>query len=166
LAEHFYKSPHDAAAYSAVNSGRASRRRSRGVELMAVQAIPDGHHTVTPYLVVHGAADFIKYVKEAFGATERMRIPNADGKIMHAELQLGDSRIMLGDASDASRAWPAMLHLYVPDVDAMYKNAMNAGSEAVREPADQPDGDRRGGVKDRGGNEWWLATHVKDVVLA
>jgi uncharacterized glyoxalase superfamily protein PhnB len=59
-----------------------------------------------------------------------------------------------------------MLHLYVPDVDAMYKNAMNAGSEAVREPADQPDGDRRGGVKDRWGNEWWLATHVKDVALA
>ena len=133
---------------------------------MATQAIPDGYHTVTPYLIVQDASGLIDYLGKAFGATERMRMPNGEGAIMHAEVQLGDSVIMLAEASEAYQAKPAMIHLYVPDVDAMYKRALEAGSESMREPAEQSYGDRSGGVKDRWGNEWWLATHVKDVALA
>lgn len=85
---------------------------------------------------------------------------------MHAEVQLGDSVIMLADASDEAQVKTAMIHLYVPDVDADYKRALEAGGESIREPTDQTYGDRSAAVKDRWGNEWWLATHIKDVAPA
>ena len=128
-----------------------------------VKPIPDGYHTVTPYLIVTGAGDLIAFTEAAFGATERSRNAGPDGLIMHAEVQIGDSVLMLSDASAAFPAMTAMLHLYVEDCDASYRQALAAGAESVREPADQPYGDRSAGVKDRWGNQWWLATHIKDV---
>jgi PhnB protein len=130
-----------------------------------VKAIPDGYHTVTPYLVVPDAPAFIEFLARALDATERFRMAGENGAITHAEVQLGDSVVMLASASAALHAKTAMLHLYVSDVDAAYRRAVEAGAESLREPADQTYGDRSAGLKDRWGNEWWLATHVKDVDL-
>jgi len=132
---------------------------------MAVKWIPEGYHMVTPYFVVPGAADFIDFLKEAFGAQERERFGRPDEQIMHAEVSIGDSVIMLGDASTDFEGTRSSTHLYVDDVDAAYERALRAGGESLREPQDQFYGDRSAGVKDRFGNQWWLATHVEDVSM-
>ena len=130
---------------------------------MAVKPIPDGYHTVTPYLIVAGAAELIEFAKRAFGAKERFRSSGPDGTIMHAEIQIGDSVVMVSDGSPDHPPKPAMLHVYVEDVDAVYRDALAAGGEPPREPEDHFYGDRSGGVRDAFGNQWWLATHVEDV---
>jgi len=130
---------------------------------MAVKWIPEGYYVVTPYFVVPGAADFIEFLKEAFGAQERERFGPPDGQIMHAEVSIGDSVIMLGDASAEFEATRSSTHLYVDDVDAAYERALGAGGESLREPQDQFYGDRSAGIRDRFGNQWWLATHVEEV---
>jgi PhnB protein len=135
----------------------------RRIITMAVKPIPEGHHTVTPYLVVPKAVQLIDFMKQAFAAEEIQRFTLPDGSIMHAEVRIGDSRVMLGEAGGEYAPMPAMLHLYVEDVDAVYQQALQAGAASLREPADQPDGDRRGGVKDQSGNQWWIATHIEDV---
>jgi PhnB protein len=134
---------------------------------MAVKPIPEGHHTVTPYLVVRGAARTIDFLKNAFGAEiafEPMKRP--DGLIMHAELKIGDSIIMLGDASERAQPTQSMLHLYVPNIDAVYQRAVQAGAVSTMEPADMFYGDRTGSVKDPAGNTWYIATHKEDVAPA
>jgi uncharacterized glyoxalase superfamily protein PhnB len=133
---------------------------------MTAKPIPDGYHTVTPYLIVEGADGLISFMKEAFGAESRgdaFRTP--DGKITHAELEIGDSVVMLADAgvSPDARVMTAMLHLYVEDCDATFKKAVAAGATPEREPADQFYGDRSGGVRDAFGNVWYISTHVEDV---
>src|SRR5581483_5587198 len=133
---------------------------------MATQAkpIPDGYHTLTPYLVVDGAERIVQFMKDAFGAQfvfEPMKRP--DGKIMHAELRIGDSIVMISDASERAKATSAMLHLYVPNVDAVYQKALRAGGTSVTERANMFYGDRSGGVKDPAGNQWHIGTHVEDV---
>jgi PhnB protein len=133
---------------------------------MATKAkpIPDGFHTITPYLVVDGAEKVIRFMKEAFGAQpvfEPMMRP--DGKIMHAEFRIGDSIVMISDASERARATSDMLYLYVPNVDAVYQKALKAGGTSLMEPADQFYGDRSGGVTDPAGNRWHIGTHVEDV---
>jgi uncharacterized glyoxalase superfamily protein PhnB len=131
---------------------------------MAVKPIPDGYHSVTPYLVVQGAAKLIEFLKKAFGAEEvfpPMRGP--DGAIMHAELRIGDSIVMMGDAGGEFQPMQSMIHLYVGDADAVCKRALQAGATSVRELADQFYGDRSAGVKDLCGNFWWIATHKEDV---
>ncbi len=132
---------------------------------MAVKPIPDGYHSVTPYLLVEGAQSLIDFMKEAFGATERFRMEAPGGKIGHAELEIGDSVIMLADAStsDQGTPMPAMINLYVEDVDKTYQQALEGGATSVREVANQFYGDRNGGVRDPYGNVWWIATHVEDV---
>lgn len=130
---------------------------------MSVKPVPDGYHTVTPYIVVEDAAGLIDFIAGAFGAVERMRSTRPDGAIMHAEVQIGDSVIMIGGGSAEVPAKTAMLHLYVEDVDAQYKRAIDAGGAPLREPETQFYGDRSAGLRDRWGNEWWLATHVEDV---
>ena len=133
---------------------------------MAVKPIPDGYHSVTPYLVVQGAAKLIEFLKKAFGAEEVFPpMKGPDGAIMHAELRIGDSIVMMGDAGSGGQFPPtlSMIHLYVNDADAFYKRALQAGATSVREPADQFYGDRSGGVKDLCGNFWWIATHKEDV---
>lgn len=128
-----------------------------------VKPIPDGYHTVTPYLVVDDASAILSFIERAFGGTVRSRYLSPDGRVMHAEAQIGDSRVMLGEASGEWPGMPAMLHLYVEDVDAVYRQALEAGATSVREPQDMFYGDRSGGVRDAAGNQWWLATHVEDV---
>ena len=133
-------------------------------QTMAVKPIPDGYHSITPYLVVPDAPKTIAFLKQAFGATtlfEPMKRP--DGTIGHAELKIGDSPLMLSEASEQCPATQAMIHLYVPDVDATYKKALAAGATSVMEVADQFYGDRSGGVKDPAVNSWYVATHKEDV---
>jgi PhnB protein len=131
---------------------------------MAVKPVPDGYHSVTPYLIVRGASQLIDFAKEVFGAEETFRMPRPSGVIMHAEIRIGDSMVMLSDASGAENPpMPAMIHLYIPNVDAVYKRALVAGASSLREPQDQFYGDRSAGVKDSFGNHWWIATHIEDV---
>ena len=130
---------------------------------MPVKPIPEGYHTVTPYLVVNQAGRVIDFLKQAFGAEESERFLRADGTIMHAELKIGDSMIMLGEANEQWPARPAALYIYVPDTDAAYRRAIEAGAASLMEPADQFYGDRNAGVSDAAGNIWWIGTHVEDV---
>ena len=116
---------------------------------------------LAPYLVVKNAAGLINFVEKALGGKLTFIEKAADGRIHHAEIKVADSLVMLAEVPAGRDPFPAMLHLYVPDVDATYKKAMNVGAISVREPADQPDGDRRGGVRDAWGNEWWLSTPGK-----
>lgn len=129
----------------------------------AVRPIPEGYHAVTPHLTVPGVANLIDFLKQAFGATEIGRFEGPDGSIMHAEVRIGDSVVMLGEPRGDIKAMPAVLHLYVHDVDGTYRKAIQAGAKSLREPADQFYGDRSGGVQDAGGNQWWISTHVEDV---
>ena len=129
-----------------------------------VKPVPEGFHTVTPYLVVDGAEKVIRFMKEAFGAQpvfEPMMRP--DGKVMHAEYKIGNSIVMISDASERAKATSAMLYVYVPNVDAIYQKALKAGGTSVNEPADMFYGDRSGGVTDPAGNHWHIGTHIEDV---
>jgi uncharacterized glyoxalase superfamily protein PhnB len=131
---------------------------------MAVKPIPEGYHSVTPYLAVEGAEKLLNFVKQAFDAVEVhecMRRP--DGTIQHAEVRIGDSVVMLGEASGRWTPRPSTLYLYVHDTDATYRRALEAGATSLMEPANQFYGDRNAGVQDPSGNYWWIATHVEDV---
>jgi uncharacterized glyoxalase superfamily protein PhnB len=130
---------------------------------MAVKSIPDGYHTVTPYLIVEGAQKLIDFLKQGFGAKETFSMPGPDGKIGHAEVKIGNSMVMLADANPRWKATKTMLYLYVEDVDAVYKQAVTAGGKSVLEPTNQFYGDRSAGVEDAFGNHWGIATHVEDV---
>ncbi len=131
--------------------------------MMEVKPIPDGFHSVTPYLIVEGVPGLIDFLKAAFEAKEIHRTELPDGQVMHAQLQIGDSMVMMGEAMESFPAKPASLYLYVHDADAVYKQALEAGAESLMEPADQFYGDRNAGVKDPTGNTWWIGTHVEDV---
>ena len=132
---------------------------------MAVKPIPDGYHAVTPYLIVEGAAKLIDFLKDAFGAQERFRMPGPNGVVGHAEMQLGDSVVMLADSDsvDNNIKFPAMINLYVEDCDTAYKNALAAGGTSEHEPENKFYGDRNASVRDPFGNVWFIATHVEDV---
>ncbi len=136
---------------------------------MAVNPIPAGYHTVTPYLFVEGADILLEFVQEAFDAEEILRIPRADGSVMHAEVRIGDSPVMVADPTGPAAAFgpmPASIYLYVTDCDAVYQRAIQAGGTSVMEVRDIPfNGERYGGVRDPTGNIWWIATHVRDVSL-
>ena len=125
--------------------------------------IPDGYHTVTPVLMVNNAAKLIDFLKQAFGARERERYADPDGKILHAEVTLGDSIVQLSDATGEWKPVQVPLLLYVTDTDATYRRALKAGATSLREPMDAFYGDRTAGVKDSFGNSWWIATHQEDV---
>ncbi len=128
-----------------------------------VKAIPDGYHSVTPYLTVEDLPRMLEFVQAAFGATIHEAIAGEDGKVRHAEVQLGDSKIMIGQARAEHPPRPGTLYLYVEDTDANYQRAIAAGAKSLMEPADQFYGDRHGGIEDPLGNYWWIATHVEDV---
>jgi PhnB protein len=130
---------------------------------MAVKPKPDGYHSVTPYLVVDGAARLIDFLVSTFDAREMERFPAPGNRIGHAELQIGDSIVMLGDARGEHAPMQAMLYVYVDDVDATYRRALAAGATSVQEPVDQFYGDRSSGVRDPCGNLWWIATHIEDL---
>src|SRR5689334_5815278 len=138
---------------------------------MAVMPIPEGYHTVTPYLAVDDANAAIEYYKKAFGAKERLRMDAPDGSVGHAELEIGDSLVMLSDPAPQATTRPpselggtsAAVFLYVEDVDAVVRGAVDAGGTVTMEVADQFWGDRFGSVRDPFGHEWSVATHVEDV---
>ena len=138
---------------------------------MAVKPIPEGYHSITPYLAVDDAAKAIEFYRDAFGADEVIRMPGPDGKIAHAELQLGDSKLMLSDPFPQSSVRPpgavggttASVFMYVEDVDAVVKRAVDAGATVTMEVADQFWGDRFGTVSDPFGHVWSIATHVEDL---
>ncbi len=130
---------------------------------MAVNPIPPGHHTVTPYLLVGNASKQIEFLQKAFDAVEMHRTQLPDGSVMHAEVRIGDSAVMMGEAKGGWGAMPAFLYLYMSDVDATYKKAIDAGATSMREPVDEFYGDRCAGVKDHEGNVWWIATHKEDL---
>ncbi len=123
---------------------------------------PANYSTVSPYLIVDGAGATIEFLKRAFDAIELRRFPDDAGRLMHAEVRIDDSVIMLADA--APPHWPAVashVHIYVRDVDATYRTALEAGAVSVQEPLKKQDDDKRGGVKDAGGTTWWIATKVQ-----
>jgi len=136
-----------------------------------VKAIPDGYHSVQPYLIYERASDAIAFYSKAFGATERLRMAGNDGAVHHAEIQIGDSCIMMADEAPTIGAFspghyggsPVSLLIYTESCDRMYETALAAGATSLREPTDQPYGDRMAGVKDPFGYQWFLATHIKDV---
>jgi PhnB protein len=129
---------------------------------MPVKPIPDGYHTVTPYLMVKDAPRFIAFMAEVFGAQTRLQLVRPDGKIGHTEITVGDSVIMLSEAMPEGPT-PCMLHFYVHDVDATFDRAVKAGGTVVAPPTLQFYGDRSGGVKEPTGYTIWIATHVEDV---
>jgi len=122
--------------------------------------VPDGYHTVTPYLIVPDVTRQLDFLVQAFNATITTRNTLADGSVNHAEVQIGDSRVMMGQAQTEWPAMSCMLYLYVDDTDAAFAAALGAGATPVREPRDEPYGDRSGGVKDAAGNQWWVATRL------
>lgn len=136
-----------------------------------VTSIPEGYHSVTPYLIIKGAAKALDFYQRAFGAKETVRMAGPGGKIMHAEMRIGDSMVMLADEHPEMNARspesfggsPVMIHLYVEDVDAVFNQAIAAGATVERPLADQFYGDRTGGVKDPFGYSWYVATHKEDV---
>lgn len=130
---------------------------------MAVKPIPEGFRTVTPYLVVEGAAGLIDFLQQAFDAREVFRMAGPNDTVGHAEVRIGDSMVMLADASAQHPAQSCMICLYVEDVDAVYRRAIAAGATSIKEPANQFYGDRSGGVRDATGTQWWISTHVEDV---
>ncbi len=128
---------------------------------MASPQNPFGLHTITPYLIVEDVATLIEFLQSVFNAELRGDIHyRDDGAVKHAEVQIGDSVVMMGEPMDAISAMPATLYLYVADCDATYDKAISVGATSVLEPDDYPHGDRYGGVKDTAGNIWWVVTHT------
>jgi uncharacterized glyoxalase superfamily protein PhnB len=122
---------------------------------------PEHYNSVSPYLIVEGADKTIKFLAKAFGGVELRRFPTPDGAgVMHAEVQIDDTVIMLADRPAEWPAVPAHVHVYVPDVDATYQRALAAGAQSVQEPIKKQDDDKRGGVLDAGGTTWWIGTKV------
>ena len=130
---------------------------------MAVKAIPDGYHSVTPYLSVPSGEALIEFLERAFGATVKERLTRPDGAFWHGEVRIGDSIVMIGEGREDWPPRPGSLYLYVEDTDATYRRALAAGATSVMQPVDVFYGDRNAGVRDPLGNEWWIATHIEDV---
>jgi PhnB protein len=138
---------------------------------MAVKPIPEGYHSVTPYLIISGAAAAIDFYKRAFGAKERMRMPGPSGKVMHAEIEIGDSAVMLADefpemgfrGPQALGGTPVSLMLYVEDADMVFNQAVAAGAKVLKPLQDQFYGDRSGTIADPYGHVWTIGTHKEDL---
>ena len=128
-----------------------------------VKARPDGYQAVIPYLIVDHAEEVIDFMKAAFGAEVISRMDHPGGGVGHTELRIGDSVVMLGGARAEWAAMPTMLYLYLEDVDAVYKKAIAAGGASIKAPEEQFYGDRTAAVRDMSGNQWWIATHTRDV---
>jgi PhnB protein len=134
-----------------------------------VNPIPEGSHSVQPYMIFAGCVAAMEFYEKAFSARERLCMKGPEGRVTHAEMQIGDSIIMMADENPQWDAFgtkhfggsPVSLMLYTEDCDAMYRQAMAAGAESLREPADQPYGIRMGGVKDPFGYTWWIGTQIK-----
>ncbi len=133
---------------------------------MKVNPIPEGCHSITPYLLVPDVGRLIEFLKKAFDAVERAKIARPNGSILHAQVRIGDSILMIGEPQSPWKPMPSMLYLYVADVDATYKRAVASGAISVSEPADMFYGDRSACVKDVAENSWWIATHKEELATA
>jgi PhnB protein len=122
---------------------------------------PEGASSVSPYLIVDGADGTIGFLVKVFGAVELRRFPGRDGKLIHAEVRIDDTVVMLADSVPQWPAVPSHVHVYVPDVDATYRRALEVGATSVQEPLKKDDEDKRGGVRDAGGTTWWIATRIE-----
>lgn len=122
---------------------------------------PDGYTSVAPYLIVPDAEKTIDFVVKALGGNELRRFADPNGRIMHAEVRIDDTVVMLGNSNEGWPPVPCHIHVYVPDVDATYRRALAAGAQSVQEPIKKDDADKRGGIKDSGGTTWWIATKVE-----
>jgi len=129
---------------------------------MSVKPIRPGFHTITPYLFVRDTPRLIEFLLAAFGGELNSRMSRPDGSVMHAEMRIGDSMLMMGEGAGDFGPMPTSIYLYVPDCDAVFRNAVAAGGTSISEPRDMPSGERYGGIKDPCGNIWWVATHVAD----
>jgi PhnB protein len=147
-------------SFVSVPAEKTKRRFSMATK---VNPIPEGYHTVTPYIVVDDAAKLVEFVKNAFGAVEMHRTLRPDGAIAHAEVRIGDSPLMIGGAMAQYKAMPCCIYMYFNDCDSVYNRAIQAGATSLFPPADQFYGDRNGGVTDFAGNQWYIGTHVEDV---
>jgi len=136
----------------------ATHKRGEGV-------VPKGLFSVNPYLHPRRAEPLISFLKRAFGAQEVAKYASPDGVVYHAVIRVGDSVLEMGEAHDKYEPLAAMFYLYVPNVDAVYKQAVAAGATSFQEPTDQFYGDRSAGVRDAFGNTWYIATHIKDVAM-
>lgn len=150
---------------------------SKAKKTKKVSAIPKGYHSITPYLIVKHGMKAIEFYKKAFGAKVKMCMPSMtkeEGKVGHAELQIGDSKFMMGDecpqmntfAPQANQRPPVGIHVYMKDVDAVIERAVDLGAKITRPTADQFYGDRSGGIEDPFGHHWYIATHIEDVTPA
>jgi uncharacterized glyoxalase superfamily protein PhnB len=128
---------------------------------MSTSHKPNGYTAVSPYLIVDGAARTIEFLVKVFDAVKLRQFPGADGKLMHAEVRIDDSVIMMADGGENWPPMPSYVHVYVKDVDETYKRALDAGAVSVQAPIKKGDEDKRGGVKDAGGTTWWIATKVE-----
>ncbi|MGV0029027.1 VOC family protein [Phormidesmis priestleyi] len=130
---------------------------------MTVQFIPDGFHTVTPYLTVQGANQLLEFVKTAFDAEEVLCMKQPDGMIGRAAVRIGDSLVELAEAKADWAPMPGAIHLYVSDTDAVYQRALQAGATSLQAPQDMYYGERGAAVKDPVGNHWYIATHTENL---
>lgn len=130
---------------------------------MSVKPIPEGYSSVTPYLCVDNAAEFISFLQKAFNAKQLSRHDRPDGTVAHAEVKIGNSVIMLTNSMEQYPASQVTLYLYVEDTDQIYKKAMQAGAVSIQEPMNMFYGDRNAGIRDKWGNAWWIATHIEDI---
>jgi PhnB protein len=130
---------------------------------MPVKPIPEGFHTITPYLFAEGIPRLIKFISAGFDGEVTSRKERSDGSIIHAEMRIGDSMLMIGEATAEFGPMPTSIYLYVTDCDSVYRQALEAGGSSVFELMNLPSGERYGGVKDVCGNIWWIATHVEDL---
>jgi PhnB protein len=128
-----------------------------------VNPIPDGFHTITSYFIINNGIRFINFLKEAFNAKEIHRTTTPAGRIMHAQLKIGDSFIMMGESTEEWKPMPCTIYMYISEVDVIYKQAIKAGAKTLREPVNEFYGDRICGVEDPLGNQWWIASHIEDV---
>ncbi len=128
---------------------------------MRVPFKPEGYPRVSPYPIVDGAARTIEFLVRVFDAVELRRIVEPGGRVVHAEVRIGDSVVMLGEGGEGWPPMPSHVHVYVEDVDATHALALEAGAVSVQEPIQQGDEDRRGGVRDPAGTTWWIATRVE-----
>lgn len=133
---------------------------------MKVNPIPEGCHAITPYLLVPDVARLIEFLKQAFDGVERAKFARPDGTVLHAQVRIADSLVMIGEPQSPWKPRPSMLYLYVPDVDATYKRAVAAGGKPVVEPVNMFYGDRHACVRDMAENDWWIATHIENLTAA
>lgn len=143
----------------------ATHKWDASPEQPAAKFIPKGLRAVTPYLHPKGTGKMIEFLKQAFDAEEVERDESPDGAVMHAKIRIGDSILEMGEAHGEFQPMPTMIHLYVNDADATYQRALQAGATSIVPPSDTPYGDRSAAVSDPSGNQWYIATHIRDVPL-